>query len=304
MKIGFVSSILADKSFEEVIDIAHELSYSCVELACWPKGEAERKYAGVSHIDVEEFDDNDAIYIKDYCSHRNVEISSLAFYPNTLGNDAKMRDKNVKHLYKVIDASAKLNVNMVTTFIGRNQFLNVEDNLKQVKEVWPSILKYAQEKDVKIAIENCPMLFDKNQWPGGQNLFNSPDIWERIFEILPNENFGINFDPSHFIWQRMDYVEPIYKYRDKIFHIHFKDIKIDEHKLQKCGILAYPLEYMTPKIPGLGDCRWDKFISALTDIEYNGYACVEVEDKSFEKDDLSIIKSLILSKKFLEQYVI
>lgn len=120
----------------------------------------------------------------------------------------------------------------------------------------------------------------------------------------PNENFGINFDPSHFIWQRMDYVEPIYKYRDKIFHIHFKDIKIDEHKLQKCGILAYPLEYMTPKIPGLGDCRWDKFISALTDIEYNGYACVEVEDKSFEKDDLSIIKSLILSKKFLEQYVI
>ncbi len=303
MKIGFVSSILADKSFEEVIDIANNLSYQCVELACWPRGEAERRYAGVSHIDVDNIDDKKANYIKDYCVHKDVEISSLAFYPNTVGNDLKMREKNVKHLYKVIDASARLNVNMVTTFIGRNQFLNIEDNLKLVKEVWPDILEYAKRKNVKIAIENCPMLFDKDQWPGGQNLFNSPDIWDRIFEILPNENLGINYDPSHFIWQNMDYIEPIYKYKERIFHIHFKDIKINKEKLKKCGVLAYPLEYMTPKIPGLGDCMWNKFISALSDIGYDGYSCVEIEDKAFERDDASILKGLIISKRYLEQYL-
>jgi sugar phosphate isomerase/epimerase len=304
MKLGFVSAILADYSFERVIDTARDLGYNCVEMACWPKGDAERRYAGVSHIDVANLTIDTADYIKNYCSKRKVEISSLAFYPNTIGNNIEMRKANVAHLYKVIDASHLLGINMVTTFVGRNQYKSVEENIELFKEVWPDIIDYAEEKGVKIAIENCPMLFDNNQWPGGQNLFTSPDIWRRIFEIAPNKNFGINFDPSHFIWQMMDYVAPIYEFKDRIFHVHFKDIKVHKDKLKNVGIMAYPLEYMSPKLPGLGDVNWGAFVSALNDIGFNGYACVEVEDRAFEDSEERILDSLRLSKKYLEQFVI
>lgn len=304
VKMGFVSAILADYTFEKVIDTAADMGFECVEVACWPKGTAERRYAGISHIDVESLTDEKAAYIKDYCKNKNVEISSLAFYPNTIGNDLDMRSANVSHLYKVIDASAKLGVNMVTTFIGRNQYKSVEENIELFKEVWPPIISYAENKGVKIAIENCPMLFDENQWPGGQNLFNSPKIWRKLFEIIPSENFGINLDPSHFIWQMMDYIKPVYEFRDKIFHVHFKDIKLHPDKLKEVGTLAYPLDYMSPKIPGLGDVNWGAYVSALTDIGYNGYACIEIEDRAFEENEERVLASIKLSKRYLEQFVI
>jgi sugar phosphate isomerase/epimerase len=193
---------------------------------------------------------------------------------------------------------------MVTTFIGRDQEKCVEENIKLFKEVWIDIIDYAEEKGVKIAIENCPMLFDRDQWPGGQNLFTSPRIWRKLFEIAPNKNFGINYDPSHFIWQMMDYINPIYEFKDRIFHVHFKDIKLYPEKLKEVGIMAYPLDYMSPKLPGLGDVEWGAYVSALNDIGYRGYACVEVEDRAFEDIEERIIDSLKLSKKYLEQFMI
>jgi len=287
-----------------LIDAASRLGFKCVEVACWPRGESERRYAGVSHIDVQNLTEEDAEYIKEYCRDREIEISSLAYYPNTIGNNPEQRKKNVDHLLKVIEASAKLDINMVTTFIGRDQNKNVEENMELFKEVWPPIVRFAEEKGVKIAIENCPMLFGKEQWPGGQNLFTSPKIWRELFGIIPSKNFGINIDPSHFIWQMMDYIAPIYEFKDRIFHVHFKDIKIHQDKLKDVGIMAYPLEYMSPKLPGLGDVKWDAYVSALTDIGYDGYACIEVEDRAFETSDERVLDSLKLSKKYMEQYVI
>lgn len=304
MKLGFVSAILAEYSFEELIDTASRLGFKCVEVACWPRGESERRYAGVSHIDVQNLSEEDAEYIKEYCRDKGIEISSLAYYPNTIGNNLEQRKKNVDHLLKVIEASSKLDVKMVTTFIGRDQNKNVEENIELFKEVWPPIVRFAEEKGVKIAIENCPMLFGKDQWPGGQNLFTSPKIWRELFRIIPSKNFGINLDPSHFIWQSMDYIAPIYEFKDRIFHVHFKDIKIHQDKLSEVGIMAYPLEYMSPKLPGLGDVKWDAYVSALTDIGYDGYACIEVEDRAFETSDERVLDSLKLSKKYMEQYVI
>ena len=304
MKLGFVSALFGEYNFEKLIDTASELGFACVEIACWPKGSADRRYAGVSHIDVENMTDEKAEYINNYCKERNVEISSLAFYPNTIGNELEMRNANVSHLYKVIDASSKLGVNMVTTFIGRDQFKTVEENIELFKEVWPNIINYADEKGVKIAIENCPMLFDKGQWPGGQNLFTSPVIWRKLFEIIPNKNFGINMDPSHFRWQMMDYISPIYEFKDRIFHVHFKDIKLYPEKLKEVGIMAYPLDYMSPKLPGLGDVDWSAYISALNEIGFRGDACIEVEDRAFEVSEDRKIDSLKLSKRYLEQFVI
>lgn len=304
MKLGFVSAILDDYTFEQTIDTAKALGFGCVEAACWPKGKAERRYAGVTHIDVDDMSDEAIAHIHQYCSQQGVAISALAFYPNTMDADLEKRAANVEHLKKVIRASARLGINMVTTFIGRDQYKSVEENLALVKEIWPPIIALAEELNVKIAIENCPMLFGKDQWPGGQNLMTTPSIWRKVFSILNSDHLGINYDPSHFVWQRIDYIKPIYEFKDKIFHVHYKDIKLYADKLDDVGTMAYPLEYMSPKLPGLGDVDWGRYVSALTDIGYDGYTCIEIEDKAFEGSDEKRMDSLRLTKRYMEQFVI
>ena len=304
MKMGFVSAILDGWTFEEMIDTASEMGFQCVEVACWPQGKAERRYAGVSHIDVNALDDAKAAHILDHCVKKGVQISSLAFYPNTLDGNPEKREANIAHLRQVIRASARLGVNMVTTFIGRDQYRTVEENLELVREVWPPILAMAEELGVKIAIENCPMIFGRDQWPGGQNLFSSPANWRKIFAILPNENLGINYDPSHFVWQQIDYIAPLYEFRHKIFHVHYKDIKVYPDKLRDTGVMAYPLDFMSPKLPGLGDVDWGRYASALTDIGYDGFTCIEVEDFAFEGSREKVLDSLRLSKRYLSQFII
>lgn len=304
MKLGFVSAILDGYTFEEMIDTASSMGYKCVEVACWPQGKAERRYAGVSHIDCEGLTPEKAEYINNYCSNKGVEISSLAFYPNPLDEDLEKRKANIDHLLAVIDASAMLGVNMVTTFVGRMQSKNLDENFEEFSKVWPTIIKHAEEKKVKVAIENCPMLFGNDQWPGGQNLATTPANFRRMFSIIDSEYFGLNFDPSHFVWQMMDYIKPIYEFKDKIFHIHFKDIKVYPDRLNDHGIMAAPLDFMSPKLPGLGDVDWGKYVSALTDIGYDSFVCIEVEDKAFEGSKEKIEDSLVISKRYMEQFVI
>ena len=304
MKLGFVSAILDTYTFEEMIDTAAKMGFQCVEVACWPNGKAERRYAGVSHIDVDNTSPEYVSYVKNYAAEKGVEFSSLAFYPNPMDSNLEKRQANIDHLYKVIDMSALLGVNMVTTFIGRMQEKTVEENLEEVKKVWPPIVEYARDKGVKIAIENCPMLFGNDQWPGGQNIMTTPAIWREVFKILPYDNFGINYDPSHFVWQMIDYIKPIYEFKDKIFHVHYKDIKVYPDRLNDYGIMATPLKFMSPKLPGLGDVDWGKYVSALTDIGFEGFTCIEVEDKAFEGSKERVEASLILSKRYMEQFVI
>ena len=306
MKLGFVSAILDTWTYEEMMDFASDHGFECVEVACWPQGKAERRYAGVSHIDEERVleDDTYAAHITDYSKEKGVQISSLAYYPNTMDGNLEKREAAVSHLKNLIKASHKLGIGMVTTFIGRDQTKNIEENLELVKEVWPSIIKTAEENDVKVAIENCPMLFGPDQWPGGQNLMTTPKIWRQVFEILNSDNLGINYDPSHFVWQMIDYIKPIYEFKDKIFHVHYKDIKVYPDRLNDCGIMAYPLDFMSPKLPGLGDVDWGKYVSALTDIGYDGCTCIEVEDKAFEGTKEKVEDSLVLSQRYLRNFVI
>lgn len=306
MKLGLVTAILESCEFEEMMDILSDMGFQCAEVACWPRGKAERRYASVSHMDVDGIlsDPSYARHLLEYSESRKVEISALAFYPNTLDPDPEKRRANVEHLMKVIRAASILDVNTVATFIGRDPTKTVEENLEIVGKVWPPVIALAEELGVRIAIENCPMLFGPQQWPGGQNLMTSPANWRKVFDLLKSDCLGLNYDPSHFVWQHMDYIKPLYEFREKIFHIHFKDIKLYPERLAEVGIMAYPLEYMAPKIPGLGDVNWAKFVSALTDIGYDGFACIEVEDRAFEIGENGVKQALRLSKRYLEQYVI
>lgn len=303
LDLGFVSAILADNSFEEVVDFAAANHFKCVEMMCWPKGKAERRYAGVTHIDVNALGKNEIAYIKDYLQQKNIYISALGYYPNPLVEDTAQAKVFLDHIKKIIKAAALLNIPVVNTFIGRDHTKSIDDNFKVFLKRWPSVIKFAEDNGIKIGIENCPMYFTKDEWPGGKNLAISPAIWERMFEAIPSKNFGLNYDPSHMIWQQMDAIQPMYDFKDRLYHIHLKDAKLYKNKLDKVGIMAHPLEYHSPKLPGLGDVNWNHFFTALTDIIYKGPICIEVEDKAFEGSAKNIETAILTARNYLSQFL-
>ena len=303
MQLGLVSAILDQSDFYEMIDIVAENGLDCVEVACWPAGKAERRYAGISHIDTENLTKEQAEEYKTYAAEKKVAISALAYYPNPLDENLEKRQLVIDHIYSVIDAAKLMEINLVTTVIGRMPSKTISENLKEVEKVWKPILAYAEKQKVKIAIENCPMLFTEDEWPGGQNLMTTPALFRKIFDLLDSDYLGLNYDPSHFVWQQMDYLAPIYEFNDKLFHVHYKDIKVYWNKLQKVGVMATPLEYMSPKLPGLGDVDWGKYVSALTDVGYSGYTCIEVEDRAFESDYEDVKRSIKQSAHYLRNFV-
>jgi sugar phosphate isomerase/epimerase len=303
MKLGFVSAILPDLSLEKVVRFASEEGFSCVELMCWPKGRAERRYAGVTHIDVAGFGKADAEEVNELLDSAGVSISGLGYYPNPLTPDPKEAKVYTDHLKKVIAAARLLGLNLVNTFIGRDWTKSVDDNWPRFRKVWRPLVKFAEDRGVRIAIENCPMFFTKDEWPGGKNLAHSPAVWQRMFEEIPSDNFGLNYDPSHLVWQHIDYIKPLREFGCRIFHVHAKDARVDKDRLDRVGILATPLEYHSPKLPGLGDVDWARFLSVLGDTGYDGPVCIEVEDRAYEATLQRRKAALRQSGRFLSQYL-
>ena len=300
MLLGFVSAILPDLSLEEVLDFAAGEGYDCVEVMCWPPGKVERRYAGVSHIDVTNLDVD---HIQSLIAKTGVEISGLGSYPNPLSPDEAEAKVAVDHIRQVIEAAALLGVGRMNTFVGRDWTKSVDDNWPRFLETWKPLVALAEEKNVKIGIENCPMLFSQDEWPGGKNLAISPAIWRRMFADIPSPNFGLNYDPSHPAWMQMDPVEPLWEFGDRIHHAHAKDVRVDRKRLNDHGVLAYPLAYHTPKLPGMGEVDWGRFFSVLTDVGYDGPVCVEVEDRAYEGSLDGRKASLRQSRQYLRQFI-
>ncbi len=284
MQLGFVSAILPDRTLEEVVAFAASTGYQCVEVMCWPRGKAERRYAGVTHIDVDQLDDAAVAAIQELQRRSGVHISALGYYSNPLSPDRDEAATCIAHLRKVMAAAARLGIGTVTSFIGRDWRASVEDNWPRFLEVWRPLVAEAAQLGLKVGIENCPMLFTMDEWPGGKNLARSPDIWRRMFADLPQGCFGLNFDPSHLVWQGIDHLAPLREFAGRLHHVHAKDVKMDRARLAEVGILATPLQFHQPVLPGRGEIDWPRFIAALQAVGYDGPVCVEVEDRAFEAD--------------------
>jgi sugar phosphate isomerase/epimerase len=303
MQLGFVSAILPDLSLADVLRFAAETGYDCVELMCWPVSKAERRYAGVTHVDVTNLGETQAREVLELSRSTGVAISGLGYYPNPLAPDRDEAAKSVEHIQRVIAASARLGISRMNTFVGRDWTKSVDDNWPRFLETWRPIIRFAEEQGVKVGIENCPMLFSKDEWPGGKNLATTPRIWRRMFEEIASDHFGLNYDPSHMVWQQMDYLAPLREFAHKLFHLHAKDVRIDRDRLNDVGALAHPNEYHTPKLPGMGEVDWGRFFSVLTDTGYQGAVCVEVEDRAFE-GSLELRKaSLRQSATYLRNFI-
>lgn len=303
MQLGFVTAILPELSLEEVLQFAASTGFDCVEVMCWPRGKAERRYAGVTHLEVADFSGEKAAEVNALLEKTGVSISGLGYYPNPLAPDREEARVYVDHIQKVIRASALLGIRRMNTFIGRDWTRSVDENWPRFLETWRPIIAYAEEQGVRIGIENCPMWFSNDEWPGGKNLATTPAIWRRMFEAIPSDHFGLNYDPSHMIWQMMDYLRPMREFSHKLFHVHAKDVRLDRHRLDEVGIMANPLQYHTPKLPGLGEVDWGKFVSVLTDSGYTGPVCVEVEDRAYEGSVEARKASLVQSHTYLRQFI-
>ncbi|MEM8735155.1 MAG: sugar phosphate isomerase/epimerase family protein [Planctomycetota bacterium] len=303
MQLGFASAILPDLSFGDVMQFAADVGYDCVEVMCWPVSKAERRYAGITHIDIDHLDEAGCAAVHKVVQETGVQISALGYYPNCLAPDAEEAAKSVDHLQRLIVAADSLGIKNVNTFIGRDYTKSVADNWPRLLDTWKPIVAKAEELEIRIGIENCPMLFSEDEWPGGKNIATTPKIWRQLFADLGSDHLGLNYDPSHMVWQQMDYLKPMRDFADRIFHAHAKDVRLDRHKLDEVGIMAHPLEYHTPKLPGLGEVNWGKFFSTLLDEGYDGAVCVEVEDRAYEGSLESRKDSLRQSYRYLKNFV-
>jgi sugar phosphate isomerase/epimerase len=304
MKLGFVSAILPEYTLEQVLHFAAEAGFSSVEVMCWPPGRADRRYAGVTHLDVTNVSTEMVQHVRELVTLHGVEISGLGYYPNPLTADRAEAEVAIAHLHRLIGAAADLGIGVVNSFVGRDPALSVEANWPRFLEVWRPLVQHAEDRNVRIGIENCPMLFTADEWPGGKNLATTPAIWRRMFADIPSSHFGLNFDPSHLIWQQMDYLAPLMEFRDRIVHVHAKDARLERAALDSHGVLSYPKLWHTPKLPGLGDVRWGAFLGVLADAGYDGHVAVEVEDRAFEGSLEKRRDSLIISRRYLLQYLI
>jgi len=302
MKLGFFSAIFPELSLAQILDIAARNDLACVEVACWPVGKAERKFAGVTHIDVAGFTQTRADELNALCATRNLSLSALGYYPNPLDPDPAQSKRVVEHLKKVILAAEKLGLSNVNTFVGRDWSKTVDENWPRFLKTWKPLIAFAEDHDIKIGIENCPMLFSRDEWPGGKNLATSPSIWRRMFSDIPSDHFGLNYDPSHFVLQHIDPTSALREFKEKLFHLHAKDAAIQADRLNEVGVFAFPKAWHQPRIPGFGDIDWAVFMAKLMEIGYAGSMCIEIEDDTFGKSLEGRKRALRVAKNILAPF--
>lgn len=298
MYIGFFTACFPQLSLEEVVKWAQSVGFGGLEIACWPRRH-ERDYAS-SHIDVLNLTPENAQAIKELFKKGNLRISSLGYYDNNLHPDIEKRNQIHQHLYKVIEAAKMLEVDLVGTFIGRNPDLTIEENFNEYKKVFPEIVSYAKQNGVRLMIENCPMYgWQKPELVG--NIAYSPENWEKMFSIIPDEHFGLNFDPSHLLWLGVDYIDVIKKFANRIFHVHAKDAEVVKPVLKNTTI--YGKGWWRHRLPSMGEIDWRRFILTLLESGYDGVLSIEHEDPVFEGSEEKVKKGLILAYRFLNLFI-
>lgn len=303
MKLGILTAPFADTGLMEVADWAADNGFSALEIACWPRSGGEtRRYAGTSHIDVANLSANQARDIASGLTSKGISISGLGYYPNPLHADAAHRDEVIGHLKQVISAAPLLGVKVVNTFMGGDRRLNIEENWLRAKDIFTPIVAHARDAGVTLAFENCPMIFSHDEWPGGHNIAYSPKIWRRIFDTW-GDGVGMNYDPSHLVWQMIDQPRFIREFGPKMVHVHAKDVMIDRDGLYENGIMSVGIGWQVPRMPGLGDIDWAQFFSGLYRAGYDGPVIIEHEDRNFEGTEEKLKRGFLLARDVLNPYV-
>ncbi len=303
MRLGLLTAPFPKTPLAEVVDWTVANGFKSIEIACWPRTSGpSRRYAGTSHIDVDHLSVSEAAHLAADIRGKGLVISGLGFYPNPLHPDPDHRAAVIGHLQRVILAAEKMDVPLVNTFMGADASKNQDQNWEEALRVWPAIVSFAADHGRKITIENCPMLFSNDEWPGGHNLATTPRIWRRILEQWGG-TIGLNFDPSHLILQMIDIPCFIREFGPHILHVQAKDLWIDREGLYERGVFSLGIGWQVPRLPGLGDVEWAPLFAALWRAGYDGDVIIEHEDRDFEKTDELIKRGFLLARDVLQPYI-
>jgi sugar phosphate isomerase/epimerase len=303
MKLGILTAPFADTKLNDVADWAKSVGFEALEIACWPAGKGEgRRYAGTSHINVGGLSKSEATDIAASFKSKGIDVSGLGYYPNPLHSDAAHRDMVIGHLKKVITAAGLMGAKVVNTFVGGDRTLTLDQNWERALTIFPDIVKHARDNGVTLAFENCPMIFSKDEWPGGHNIAYNPKIWRRIFEAW-GDSVGMNYDPSHLVWQMIDNVRFIHEFGSRMVHVHAKDLAIDRDGLYENGIMSAGIGWQVPRMPGLGDIQWNEIFAGLYRAGYDGPVIIEHEDRTFEGADDKVKRGFLLARDVLRPFV-
>ena len=309
MDLGCFTACLTRQPFDKIAGWAANHGFTALEVACWPCDNT-RDFSATT-IDVEVLTPDEAAGIKETLAKRGLRISSLGYYDNNLHCEPELRKSYHAHLRKVIDAAKILDVELVGTFIGRDTRLSLEDNFEAIEGIFAPIVRYAEEHGRKIMIENCPMVgWQEPGLPG--NLAYSPELWDRLFDLIPSDSFGLNIDPSHLIWLGIDYIKVLREYRKKIFHAHAKDAQLLADGMYRYGIFGSQFaqshngdNFWQPRLPGQGDVRWKDFISTLYEVGLGDCTLsIEHEDPVWSGSEEKVKTGLILAAKHVSQFMV
>ena len=304
MQLGFLTAPFAETPLDEVARWAAEAGFSALEIACWPRATGSvRRYAGTSHIDIETLTDAQATDTMAMLAEHGQTVSALAYYPNPLHPDASHRAEVAAHLRLVVTAAARMGVGVVNTFCGGDAAKTLERNWQDAQAVWPDLIAHAQDAGIRLAFENCPMIFSADEWPSGHNIAYSPLIWRRILSEWDGA-VGMNFDPSHLIWQMIDMPRFIREFGPAMVHVHAKDLMIDGDGLYDRGIMSAGIGWQIPRLPGLGQVDWSAFFSGLYRAGYDGPVIIEHEDRQFEGSDDRVRRGFALARDILRPFVV
>ena len=304
MQLGILTAPFEDTPLDDVAAWAAGEGFEALEIACWPVSAGPtRRYAGTSHIDVANVAGDDARAITQSLADRGLSVSALGYYPNPLHPDADHAAMVIAHLKKVIDCAGEMGVGLVNTFCGGDAALSLDRNWERALGVWPDIIAHARDKGVRLAFENCPMIFSHDEWPGGHNIAYSPHIWRRIFDAW-GDDIGMNFDPSHLVWQMIDQSRFIAEFGERFHHVHAKDVMIDRDGLYERGVMSVGMGWQVPRMPGLGDNDWSAFFSGLYRVGYDGPVIIEHEDRDFEGTDAKVKRGFRLARDVLRPFIV
>lgn len=303
MKLGLNTAPFGDHTLEHVADWSAANGYQMLEVCCWPSSSGpSRRYAGVCHIDVDDMTADRGQAILGDLAQRGVGVSALGYYPNPLHPDTDERAAAVGHLRKVISAASAMGLATINTFIGADASLTQDENWAEARKVWPDIVAFAADAGVRIGIENCPMIFSRDEWPSGNNLAYSPAAWRTMFEEL-GPTVGLNFDPSHLVWQMIDLGAAIREFGERFYHVHAKDLMVDRSGLYDHGIMSAGIGWQVPRLPGLGEVDWQVFFSELYRVGYDDVVCVEHEDRDFEATDDLVKRGFLIARDAISPWI-
>ncbi len=305
MKLGFLTACLPNNSLEDIATWAADAGYEALEVAAWP-ALGDRPFTA-THLKAETFTESEAESVRALFENKSLELSSLSFYDNNLHPDPSERKAINEHVLACIDAAALVGSPTVGTFVGRDPSKSVAENLAEAGEVFKPLVERANEKGVKLIIENCVMEgWHPDGYPG--NLAYSPELWEWMFSI----GLYLNYDPSHLLWMGIDPVTAVKPYLDRIPHAQAKDIQLFADKRNHYGWPGKAVSRDDPwdvgwwryRVPGLGEVDWVRLIDAMYEGGFDGVLSVEHEDPVWGGDEAKVKVGLEIAHKTLRPLII